>query len=131
MRKAEGEITVNKFIQHIPGFIGGIEPERNDFETTEDLLKLEAVRRYGRGKDFSHFALSDDLLMEISDEGLRWWVVGSIEKPEEVDLPKWDGGRYKAEYPDGTIKILTDEVYSSCGDKLTLRDGTEVKRIRS
>lgn len=44
---------------------------------------------------------------------------------------KWDGGKYKAEMPDGTIKTLTDEVYSSCGDKLTLRDGTEAKRIRS
>ena len=68
--------------------------------------------------------------MVIHDDGFHWWVVGYIENPADIDLPKWDGWKHKAKMPDGSIKTLTDEVISSCGDILTLRDGTKAKNIR-
>jgi hypothetical protein len=81
------------------------------------------------GKAFSHFAMSDNCLMVIHDDGFHWWVVGYVEKPERVDLPKWEGGKYRAQMSDGTIKILTNEVVSSCGYTLTLADGTKAINI--
>ena len=59
------------------------------FETTEDLLSLEVVKRYSKDEDFSYFAIHDDCLLEICDNGQKWWVVGYIEKPEQINLPQW------------------------------------------
>lgn len=122
---------MNEFRQHIPNFVDIDAPPPSKFETTEDLLNLEIVQRYGKGKNFSHFAISDNCLMEISDEGFHWWVVGYIKEPDKVDLPKWDGGKYQAKLSNGEIVTLTSkEIYSSCGDELTLKDGTKAKNIR-
>ena len=123
---------MNRFRQHIPSFAyDGDLSEWIEFKNTEDLLSIEVVKRWVKpmdGKPFSHFAISDNHLMAIHDDGFHWWCVGCIEDPVSVDLPKWDGGKIRAEMPDGTIKTLTDEVVSICGDILTLRDGTKVKR---
>ena len=122
---------MNKFKQHIPNFVDVDEcSDWIEFETTQDLLKLEIVQRYGKRKDFSHFALSNSCLMEISDEGFHWWVVGYIADPSMVNLPQWEGRKHRAEMPDGSRVILTNEVVSSCGDVLTLRDGTKAKNLR-
>lgn len=83
---------MNTFKQHIPNFCSGFEPDTFTFETTEELLNSDTFKRYGTRPDFSHFALSDNLVMEINDGGKHWWVVGYVEKPDEVDLPQWDGG---------------------------------------
>ena len=88
---------MNKFKQHIPNFVDfGKAPEWIEFETTEDLLNLEVVQRYSKRRDFSHFAISGDLLISILDKGYKWWVVGYIEDPTVVDLPKWQP-KYKAD----------------------------------
>jgi hypothetical protein len=121
---------MNHFTQHIPAFVEVDLPAPVPFETTEDLLALEVVRRYGKRKDFSHFAMSDNCLMEISDGGYHWWVVGYIEKPDEVNLPKWSGGKYRAKLPNGEITTLSDEVISSCRDMLTLTDGSKAYWLR-
>lgn len=122
---------MNSFRQHTPSFVDVDRPEAIPFETTEQLLALEVVRRYGKRPDFSHFALSGDLLMEISDEGHHWWVVGYIDQPELVDLPKWVYGKYRAELPDGTrVDLEGSVIMKSCGDELTLRDGTTARWIR-
>ncbi|MFH0952362.1 MAG: hypothetical protein V1838_04205 [Patescibacteria group bacterium] len=123
---------MNEFKQHIPNFIDIEDPPAVKFETTDDLLNLEIVQRYGKGKDFSHFAISGNCLMEISDEGegLHWWVVGYIKEPDKVDIPKFEGGKYRAKLPNGEIVTLTsEEVCSSFGNKLTLKNGTKVIRI--
>ena len=93
-------------------------------------MELEIVQRYGKEDDFSHFALSGNLLMEISNEGFNWWVVGYIENPDSVDLPQWDGWKHRAQMPNGDIVVLTSEVVSSCGDVLTLKDGTKAKKLK-
>lgn len=117
---------MNSFRQHIPAFArDGREelPAPIPFETTADLIALDIVQRY-KGPTHSHFAMSGSHLMEISDDGYRHWVVGFIEHPEEVDLPQWAGWKHLVRLPDGREVTLTDEVVSSCGGQLTLRDGT-------
>ena len=115
----------NAFKQHVPAFVDLEKyPEWIPFDTTKELLGLEVVRRY-IGPTFSHFAISDNTLMEISDEGFHHWVVGFIRYPERVDLPKWAGWKHLVRLKDGREVVLTDEVVSSCGGVLTLRDGSK------
>lgn len=123
---------MNWFSPHIPVFVDvDKRTEKIPFETTEDLLNLEVVKRYKQRPDFSHFAVSDNLLMEISAGGLYWWVVGYLGDPAAVDLPQWDGGKYQAKLPDGrTVELTSKDVVSSCGDVLKLRDGTTAKSLR-
>lgn len=86
---------MNSFRQHIPSGvdISGT-PQEYQFETTEELLRLEVVLRFSQDSNFSHFAKSDNCLMAISDGGSSWWVVGFIADPASVNLPQWDRGRH-------------------------------------
>lgn len=127
---------MNSFRQHIPGFArDGREPPEPviPFETTADLLALEIVQRY-KGPTFSHFAMSENHLMAISDDGYSWWVVGFVADPSAVDLPQWDGGKHLARLADGVEVTLTRDttphVSSSCGGRLSLSDGTEAVDVR-
>lgn len=121
---------MNTFTQHIPRYVDGT-PKSLNFETTDDLLSLDGVHQYTNDKGFSHFAISDNCLMSISNDGFNWWVVGYIKDVSSINLPKWEGWKFKAEMPDGSISIVGSEVSSSCGDVLTLRDGTTCRKIRS
>src|SRR3990167_9784089 len=118
---------MNSFRQHIPAFVDVDRPASIPFATTEDLLALEVMQRY-KAPNFSHFAMGDNTLMAISEEGYRWWVVGFITDPKAIDLPAWDGGKYLARLADGREVTLTRQttprVSSSCGGWLTLSDGT-------
>lgn len=78
----------NIFRQHIPNFVDVDPPDPIPFTTTEELLGLEVVQRY-IGEKHSHFAISENMLMEVSNGGKNWWVVGYIAKPDLVNLPKW------------------------------------------
>jgi hypothetical protein len=120
----------NWFLQHIPHFVDcSRSPQRIPFKTTRELLNLDVVRGY-KGTGFSHFAMSDNDLMAISDNGHSWWVVGHVGDPSVVDLPQWDGGRYKARLANGKVVELTgDEVIESCGDELTLQDGSKAQDL--
>lgn len=94
------------------------------FETTEELLKLQSVKRWKGNLNFSHFAISKNCLMVILKDGFGWWVIGYIGNPELVNLPKWDGGKYKVQFDDGTITILTSNDLSySCLNIAVLKDG--------
>lgn len=110
--------------------------ERNDddpvieFNTTEELLDHSLINSYSEKENFSHFAMSGNHLMEISDNGFRWWVIGVIENPSIIELPEWDGGKHLAEDENGKEIVLTKEVVSSCGDILTLRDGRKLKNLK-
>jgi hypothetical protein len=90
------EKPVNMITQHIPGGcdVAYDEPDKAFFNTTEELLNIDFVKRHSKIKGFSHYAMSGDRLMVISNEGKFWWVLGYIKRPELVDLPKWEGGRF-------------------------------------
>lgn len=115
---------MNKFIQHVPSFVSGVDPTEFEFDKTDELLSSEYVSRFSKNANFSHFAMSDNRLMSISDNGFHWWVVGFISDPESVDLPKWEGWKFRASIDGGPEVILgKDEVWCSCGKELSLRDG--------
>lgn len=87
---------MNKLREHIPTFVDTREPPGQfEFETTEDLLNLDISTFYQKIENFSHFARSRNMFMAIYEEGYHWWVIGYLEKPEDVDLPIWDGGKYR------------------------------------
>lgn len=119
------------FKQHIPAFVEteGSPPEFL-FQTTEELLALPVVQRWSQRANFSHFAKQVDCLMAIYHGGYEWWVVGSVSDPAALGLPRWDGGKYRARLPDGTLVHLTaKDVISSCAGFLTLRDGSKVEDV--
>lgn len=124
MSGAHKMAAVNSFRQHIPPFVEvDRRPAPIPFTTVDELLALEVVQRC-KDEAFSHFALSDNALMAVSDDGYKWWVVGFIAQPEQVDLPTWKP-RYLARLPDGRdVSLDGGEVASSGGGKLWLRDGT-------
>jgi len=124
-------MSLNRFTQYIPAFVDarGGKPYSIEFRTTEELIALKVVQRYIRD-DFSHFAMSDEHLMAVSDDGFVHVVVGRIQYPKLVDLPPWDEWKFRAELPNGEKVILGNEVISSCGDVLTLKDGTKAKNLK-
>jgi hypothetical protein len=79
-----------KIIQHVPAFMDIEGRDIGTFETTEELLNLPFVKRCRELVDFRRFSLSGDLLMVETNDGLNWWVVGRIDEPGKVDLPKWE-----------------------------------------
>ncbi len=98
------------------------EPVVYEFETTENLLNLNEVQRYAVHD--AEFVMSDEHLMVLYQKGFEWWVVGRIGHPELVKLPKWEGPKILVTLADGTEKVVTKEIYSICGDRITLRDGS-------
>lgn len=117
---------MNLFHEYIPATVDMGEPRRTvDFTTLEELLASTIVSRWQGIKGFSHFCVSDECptrLMAIFDDGFGWHVVGFLKDP--VDLPKWEGWKFRAILCDGSVVILSDEVVASCGSVLTLRDGS-------
>lgn len=67
-----------------------------DFHTTEQLLDLPPVKEWAKDLKFSHYALcrssfgEPHSLMEISDEGKVWRVVGMMKGDvSQINLPIW------------------------------------------
>ena len=119
---------MNKFIKHVPGFVEGDNCLSIMFKTKEDLLSDSVFKRCINRNQSSHFEISGNVLIEVSNNGFHWVAVGYIENPEDIDLPKFEGGKFLAEMDDGVEVVLTKaEVAYACGDILTLRDGTKAK----
>lgn len=120
------------FKQHIPTYVDYREASpRWNFNTTEELCNLPPMLKAKERPGFSHFAISGNCILQIADEGFYWWVLGYVDDVDGVELPEWDGGKHRAELEDGRIVILMRrEIVSSCGNVLTLRDGSTAKWIR-
>lgn len=77
-----------RFIQHIPTFAEGVEAKVFEWETQEELvLKLSEIG-YGNGVG-EYFELSENLIMEVSDNGHHWWVAGKVSSVEGLTFEKW------------------------------------------
>lgn len=85
----------NWFLPHIPKYIDAPEPDLILFNTKEELLNAEIIKRAMADPDFSHFAISDNCLMKISDNGYQWTVLGYLHNPNDFGFPKWHGPKYK------------------------------------
>ena len=116
---------MNQFKRHFPNFVDISEkPEWIDFETTDDLLGLYVVRKFENDRNFSHFAISGNILMAVYNDGLEWWVVGFIKDPSTIDLPKWEP-KYK-----NTIFECDGIIVSSTGMEGEERpDGSGLKSL--
>lgn len=86
---------MNKFKQHVPNFIDGVDPVTYEFSTTAELLAKPRLAEWAAAPKFSHFAMSDKSLVAILDDGFEWWVCGFISDPSAMDLPKWEGPKYR------------------------------------
>ncbi len=122
---------LNHCKQHVPGFVNdGEGGEEFGFSTTAELLASALCQRQATYPDFSQFALSDNCLMAIYDDGFSWRVVGYITKPELVDLPAWQGAKFRVLMPNGEATVIDKaKMYStSCGE-VTLKgpSGTRVR----
>jgi hypothetical protein len=87
----------NEFYQHVPNYMDIDRQPPIEFDTTEELLANEYVSQYLR-KDDSSFVMGDDHLMVISDNGFKWQVAGVIRHPDQVNLPKWEGAKYRVKW---------------------------------
>jgi len=80
---------MNRFRQHIPGFIEvDTIPEWVEFETTDDLLGIDIVENISGSDNFSHFVMDGNLLLAIWVHGTHF-VVGRVEDASGIDLPQW------------------------------------------
>jgi hypothetical protein len=124
----------NHFRQRVPGFVDGVNPLEFDFDTTEELVNHPYIQEWLN--ENPHFILvkSEEVLMVVYNEGFSWWGIGWISNPDDLELPEWEGGKYIAQYSNGNIEVLDktskNPVVSSCGDVLTLKDGTKCKKIK-
>lgn len=124
---------MNRFTQHIPTFVDYREDKTPsfEFETTEQLLAHEWVAVHKTRKGFDRFVKSDRYLMTESNDGFSWWVIGYLEDPSSVDLPQWQGWKFRVRMHDGSERVVAgDEVRSSCGNVITLRDNTVCTNLR-
>lgn len=118
---------MNRLHKHIPNFVDDRGADRTpfEFETLEDLKNLEWVKHYMgvAGKRFEHLCVSENRLMAVYDHGFHWWVIGYLEHPVE-GLPQWEGWKHRALGADGQVRVVGREAVSSCGDVLTMEDGS-------
>ena len=83
------KVLKNHIVRHFPCFVEHRElPEKGYFNTVEDLLNIPWVKSFSDDSEFYKYGISDELLMATYKEGRNYWVVGSIEHPELVKLPK-------------------------------------------
>jgi hypothetical protein len=113
-----------KFRQHIPAFVDVREPvPPQEFSSLDELLS--SLKTDYPGKTFHRWSREGRNIMGEWDEGVYWWVMGSSDS-DISSLPQWEpvwvaliGGEEK--------RLTRADVWSSCGDNLTLRDGRVVK----
>ena len=116
------------FSQHIPYFVDHREQEKSlIFEDESEMLNSEIFLKYSSSKDFSHFAQDRNCILQISDDGFYWWVVGYFKSDTSLTIPKWTGWKFRAK-KDGKYFVTTCVVMSS-GGEITLTNGTKAEKV--
>lgn len=120
-----------KFTPRIPNYVDA-ERVTLTFDCFDDMILSETFTRFSKLNGFSHFAIDDNYIMAILDDGFRWLAVGKPDVDLSDQFVKWNGGKYRALMPDGSTAVFdSDEVHGSSGDRLFLANGAEAKWIRS
>ena len=65
------------------------EPEEASFKTVEELLEVPFVKHFTEDRHFHRFSIADEHLMAEYEEGRKWFIVGTIDRPKSVKLPNW------------------------------------------
>lgn len=83
-----------------PSYFVGFDNETNEFNSLEELLKIDWVNNFKVLGDtnisFHQFSVSKTpyytVLMAEYIQGTQWWVVGFIEGGDDIikELPKWE-----------------------------------------
>lgn len=113
------------FRRHIPGFVEYHSHRLEfDYADTADLLQQIRAKLPPPGRPRT-LAIHDNTLIAVYDDGFDWWVLGFVSHPEDLDIPRWDGGKYRVtfDYGDTVVVVPESQVASICGDDVTLRDG--------
>lgn len=81
---------MNKIKQYRPAFIDCEDDNKEIiFNTTEELLGIDFVKNFSQNGNFYKYSISENHLMAEYENGYEWWVIGYINNPKEVNLPKW------------------------------------------
>ena len=78
---------MNRFVQHVPNYVGHLSPISFEFSSTDELLAHPHVQSW-LGAGYIPF-IADKILMIESSDHLFLYVLGYIDNPSEVDLPRW------------------------------------------
>ena len=91
---------MNAITRYFPGFVDVDDSERVNvqFETLDQLLQIPWVKHWkdvGQSgvEAFDRYSLSGNALMAELKNPREWWVIGFIDHPELLDLPKLDTSR--------------------------------------
>lgn len=124
----------NHFRQHIPRFIDSDNSYEFDFDSIEKLINSSFVQLCLSENPNSTLVKHRDLLMITHNEGFNWRVIGYISNPDDLKLSEWTGAKYIGQYQNGIVEVFDENsenpVVSSCGNELTLKDGTVCKNIK-
>ena len=104
-------------------------PEPLEYETLQDILDMDFIKRFLSREDFYKFSRSGNHLMLELRDGYEWHVVATIENIEALDLPEWDKGRTKVTDGNEEFTVEGVDVYSYCGSTVTMKDGRILKSI--
>ena len=122
---------MNIFKHHIPSSVDIAKPDDVEFNTTEDLINIPHLKKYSAINNFVEFVKSDNTILATFEDGYNWWVMGTVDNADDLDLPVWDGGKWYVEIPGGGLKtVYSDDVSSISGGLIVLKDGTTVKNVK-
>lgn len=81
------------FKQYIPNFVTGTIPQEKEFNTLEELMQIDCLKRMSESPYFHRFSIQKDptrafLMVEYIDS---YYVAGFIENLQSIDLPDWEG----------------------------------------
>jgi hypothetical protein len=88
---------MSRLTPHWPNFVGGDPPEPEEFNTQEELLKTNWLRKFKGFAITIKKAVWDEngernVLMGVHSGGRFWWCIGCIDSTEGIDLPEWNQG---------------------------------------
>lgn len=120
---------MNSIRQHVADYIDTDSPTKSaSFETLAELLQIPFVRRYMDNEQFHQFSIARGHLIAEWRGGREWWVAGIVDGPVE-GLAEWNRGIYEVWGSDGqALELPGCDVQSSCGDVVTLLNGTVLRR---
>jgi len=92
-----------KVEQHIPASFSGFNRAKEEFNTIDELLNIDWIKKFAERDDFYRFSLARDknsnsdkpqhVLMVEYKKGLEWWVIAYIRDKDISgikDLPEWE-----------------------------------------
>ena len=116
---------MNKLFINVPALVQTDVYPSYEFETIEELLESGNIDSYlTKGE---HLELARDMLMSVSENKLRWWVIGRLKTTTGIDLPEWKS-YHRVRFDDGRIEIRSDVVLSS-GEWVQFSDGSRATNL--